>query len=205
MFVPVGGGDSLYGIYKGFREQVALGVLERLPRMYACQPAGAAPLVAAEASGADEVPHVEIDRSLALSIREADTGQHALRGLRDSAGVAVAVTDGEIMDAASRLGRLGLSVDPASAASVAGALALVRGGRLADDGPVVCVLTSSGARWPQPRGWLPTGASVGGELSRAGLSGARSAQRLIEYLAVPGDDSAGLQHQAHLAQGADVR
>jgi threonine synthase len=175
VFVPVGGGDSLFGIYKGFCEQVALGVLERLPRMYACQPAGAAPLVAAQASGADEVPHVEIDRSVALSIREADTGRHALRGLRDSAGVAVAVTDSEIMAAAARLGRFGLAVDPASAASVAGALASVRGGSLADEGPVVCVLTASGARWPQPRSWLPAGAQLA-------ASSAEQAYRALEAL-----------------------
>jgi threonine synthase len=160
VFVPVGGGDSLYGIYKGLRELVQLGALARLPRMYACQPAGAAPLVAAEASGANEVPHVEVDRSVALSIREADTGMHALRGLRESGGGAVPVSDPEIMDAAGRLSGLGLSVDPASAASVAGALAALRHHVVTDDGPVVCILTASGARWPQPQGWLPSGARL---------------------------------------------
>jgi threonine synthase len=137
-----------------------LGVLEQLPRVYACQPAGAAPLVAAQVSGAAEVPHVPVDRSVALSIREADTGGHALRGLRTSSGLAVPVTDAEIMEAATRLGRLGLSVDPASAASVAGALSCVRDGSVADGGPVVCILTASGARWPQPRGWQPPGAQL---------------------------------------------
>jgi threonine synthase len=160
IFVPVGGGDSLYGIYKGFRELVDLGVLGSLPRLFACQPAGAAPLVAAQVSGGDLVPHVPVDRSVALSIREADTGQHALRGLRKSEGKALAVTDEEIMDAAARLGRLGLSVDPASAASVAGALAGVRDGVVTDHGPIVCILTASGARWPQPQGWLPGGARL---------------------------------------------
>jgi len=160
VFVPVGGGDSLYGIFKGFHQLHELGVLERLPRVYACQPAGAAPLVAAQATAAAEVPHVAVDRSVALSIREADTGGHALRGLRTSSGTAVPVTDADIMDAAARLGRLGLSVDPASAASVAGALGCVRDGSVADGGPVVCILTASGARWPQPQGWLPPGARL---------------------------------------------
>jgi threonine synthase len=160
VFVPVGGGDSLYGIYKGLQELVQLGSLARLPRVHACQPTGAAPLVAAQTSAADEVPHVEVDRSLALSIREADTGRHAWRGLRESGGRAVAVSDTEIMGAAGRLSGLGLSVDPASAASVAGALAAVRDHVVMDDGPVVCILTASGARWPQPRGWLPNGAQL---------------------------------------------
>jgi threonine synthase len=143
IFVPVGGGDSLYGIYKGFCELVALGALSHVPRLYACQPVGAAPLVAAQRLGGDDVPHVEIEGSLALSIREADTGQHAWRALRQSAGSAVEVTDIEIMEAAARLGRFGLSVDPASAASVAAALSCKRRGTLSDGGPAVCILTAS--------------------------------------------------------------
>jgi threonine synthase len=174
VFVPVGGGDSLYGVFKGFLQLRALGELEQLPRVYACQPSGAAPLVAAQATGAAEVPHVAVDRSVALSIREADTGKHALRGLRDSSGAAVPVTDAEIMDAATCLGRLGLSVDPASAASVAGALRCVRDGT-ADRGAVVCILTASGARWPQPQGWLPPGA-------RLAAASADRAYRALEAL-----------------------
>jgi threonine synthase len=160
VFVPVGGGDSVYGIFKGFLELFRLGVLSRLPRMYACQPEGAAPLVAAQQHNADDVPHVEARPSLALSIREADTGNHALQAIRKSGGRAVGVADASIVSAVGRLANTGLAVDPASAASVAGALAALDQGLLGDDGPVVCVLTASGARWPRPDGWLPRGAQV---------------------------------------------
>jgi threonine synthase len=64
------------------------------------------------------------------------------------------------MDAAARLGRYGLSVDPASAASVAGALSALDDGTVRDGGPRVCILTASGARWPQPLGWTPSGAQL---------------------------------------------
>ena len=157
VFVPVGGGDSLYGIYKGWRELEQLGAVSRIPRLYACQPETAAPLAAAEARHASEVPVVEVQRSPALSIREPETGGHALHALRASGGRALAVADSEIMEAAVRLAQSGLSVDPASAASVAGALGMVRRGQLQDRGPLVCILTASGARWPQPSGWQPTG------------------------------------------------
>ena len=160
VFVPVGGGDSMYGIYKGFKELVQLGALTRAPRMYACQPQGAAPLAAAQARGTSDVPTVETDRSPALSIREAETGGHALRALRESGGQAVAVSDDSIMDAASRLASFGLSVDPASAASLAGALQLLKHKTVDDGGPLVCILTASGARWPQPPGWPMRGAQL---------------------------------------------
>jgi hypothetical protein len=36
----------------------------------------------------------------------------------------------------------------------------LRDGTVRGDGPLVCILTASGARWPQPAGWLPSGAQL---------------------------------------------
>ncbi len=148
VFVPVGGGDCSYGLYKGWSELVALGSIERLPRIIACQPDGAAPLVEAERSGRTHVAEVTVRPSLALSIRESITGDHGLEAVRNSGGQALAVSDASIVDAQERLARDGLTVDPASAASLAGALGLPPD-RLAPDALVVCLLTASAARWPR--------------------------------------------------------
>ncbi|MBV9359323.1 MAG: pyridoxal-phosphate dependent enzyme, partial [Chloroflexi bacterium] len=149
VFVPVGGGDCIYGLYKGWSELVALGFLARLPRIFACQPDGAAPLVEAERSGSAHVGEVAVRPSLALSIRESVTGDHGLEAVRNSGGQALALSDASIVDAQERLARDGLTVDPASAASLGGVLSLSPD-RLAPDALVVCLLTASGARWPRP-------------------------------------------------------
>jgi threonine synthase len=150
VFVPVGGGDCIYGLYKGWSELVELGVLARIPRIFACQPEGAAPLAEAERSGSAHVAELATVRpSLALSIRESMTGDHGLEALRNSGGHALSLSDASIVDAQDRLARDGLTVDPASAASLAGALSLPPG-QLAPDALVVCLLTASGARWPRP-------------------------------------------------------
>jgi threonine synthase len=150
VFVPVGGGDCIYGLYKGWSELLALGAIARLPRIDACQPRGAAPLVEAERSGSVHVAELAALRpSLALSIRESITGDHGLEAVRNSGGRALALSDASIVDAQERLARDGLTVDPASAASLAGALSLPPD-QLAPDALVVCLLTASGARWPRP-------------------------------------------------------
>jgi threonine synthase len=51
------------------------------------------------------------------------------------------VTDQEILDAKAKVGAGGLGCEPASAASVAGALKLVREGVIGADERVVCILT----------------------------------------------------------------
>jgi len=173
--LPVGAGDGLYGVVKGFAE---LAVLDELgsgdqwpsrregpqpPRVFGVQPVGADPLARAAAIGADEVAALPAaSPSPALSIREAATGDHALRAARELGGGAVAVEDREILRAAELLAEDGLLVDVASAASVAGAARLVADGVLARDATIVCLITASGARWPRPPGYARAGRVVQG-------------------------------------------
>jgi threonine synthase len=148
---PVGGGDGLVGIWRGFVDLASLGHIDRLPRMVACQPAGANAVERAWREGLDEPPTLPSVSSLALSIRDAEAGTHILPALRASGGTAVAVDDDEIVDAAALLASCGLLVDPASAASVAGARRLAGTiGRAS----AVCIVTATGERWPVLRAAL---------------------------------------------------
>lgn len=66
----------------------------------------------------------------------------ALRALERCGGVVREVTDQEILDAKARIGAGGLGCEPASAASVAGLLKLIREGIVHPSELVVCVLTA---------------------------------------------------------------
>jgi threonine synthase len=146
VFVPTGGGDSIAGVARGFEDLRQLGLIERLPRLVACQPEAGSPLVQAWRRGLSEVEPVAVGESVAISILEDSTGDHALRAL-DATGVAVAVPEAGIRQAVALLGAGGLCVEPASAASVAGALLLAATGQLRPDDTVVCVATAAGTRW----------------------------------------------------------
>jgi threonine synthase len=146
VLVPTGGGDSIAGVARGFEDLRQLGLIERLPRLVACQAQAAAPLVRAWTIALSEVEPVAVGESVAISILEDSTGDHALRALGDS-GVAVTVQEADIQRAVASLGAAGLCVEPASAASAAGALLLGVTGQLRPDDTVVCLATASGTRW----------------------------------------------------------
>jgi threonine synthase len=58
------------------------------------------------------------------------------------------VSDAAIAAAMRRLAQMGLAVEPSAAASVAGALAEQRAGRIGPDQDVVCMVTGALAKWP---------------------------------------------------------
>jgi threonine synthase len=149
LFAPIGGGDGGWGFIKGFRELRELGLSALVPRLAACQSAAGAPLVRAMLEGLPTVQPVPTRPTIAFSIVDSQTGDHALRAIRESDGIAVAVTDEQIRQAEGLLSNEGICVEPASAAALAGLL------KSADSEPgkfdgavVVLVATGAGTRWP---------------------------------------------------------
>ena len=149
MFCPIAAGDALYGPWKGFSEMRALNLADRNPVMHGVQPAGCNPYVQSFRQGRSEVIVHPDPSSIALSIRDDTGGPAALQAIYDSGGDATDVTEEEIIEAVRLLARSGYLVEPSSAASVAGAIKAARAGRLASDETVVCLVTGSGAKWPE--------------------------------------------------------
>ena len=149
MFCPIAAGDVLYGPWKGFNEMRLLGLADRNPVMHGVQPAGCNPYVQSFQQGRGDVIVHPDPSSIALSIRDDTGGPAALQAIYDSGGDATDVTEDEIIEAVRLLARSGYLVEPSSAASVAGAIKAAREGRLTSDETVVCVVTGSGAKWPE--------------------------------------------------------
>jgi threonine synthase len=72
--------------------------------------------------------------------------KEVLRGVRDSGGAIVAVSESEIVSALRDLARKGLYVEPTSAAGAAGLTQLVSDGRIKPDETTVLVLTGTGLK-----------------------------------------------------------
>lgn len=145
---PVGGGDGLAGLWRGFQELVSLGLAERAPRMVACQPEAGASILEAWRVGAAEVSPVPIRATIALSLIDRQSGDHALRAVRDSEGEAVAVSEEALRDAGNLLGAQGIAVEPSSAAALAGLVALGMGGKLRPGDTAAIIATGAALRWP---------------------------------------------------------
>lgn len=152
MFHPVGTGGGLWGAYKGYRELETLGVTDRVPRMFAVQPAVTAHFREAFQKGLHEAgAYGDPKKTIAQSIA-ADSplqgGKRILKAVYDSNGAALGVSEEEILEAMRDLAREGIAGEPASAASVAAAKQAARQGLIGEKDVVVCVITGSGLKQP---------------------------------------------------------
>jgi len=144
VFVPTAYAELLYGVWLGFRELQRVGGVGALPQLFACEPAAGAPLRAALAAGRPVV-QVEESPTAAYSIVVGSNSYRGVLAVQESEGDALAVTDAEIAAAQTMLGREGLWAEFSGAASLAGLRQAVAGGARFD-GPVVCLMTSSGLK-----------------------------------------------------------
>ena len=91
---PTAGGTGIYAMWKGYKELLSLGWIERVPKLVAAQSEAAAPIVAAFEKGLTDVEPVAARETIAESIQVGNPvslGWRALAALRESKGTAVAV------------------------------------------------------------------------------------------------------------------
>lgn len=148
VLMPVGGGDGAWGIYKGFAELRELGLAERVPQLIVCQSSAGAPLERAWRLDLPAVAPVPTSDTIAYSIVERQSGDHALLAIRRSGGRAVAVDDDALRAAEETLRREGICVEPSSAASLAGLRTLAAEGGVEPGEVIALVGTGTGLRWP---------------------------------------------------------
>ena len=140
--LPAGnlGNTSAFGA--ALREAKELGLIDRMPRLAAVQASGAAPFAASFRDDFRE-RHTVQAATVATAIRIGDPASYdrAVRAIRETNGVVIDLPDAEILEAKAVVDAAGVGCEPASAASVAGARALVSRGIVKRDDTVVAVLT----------------------------------------------------------------
>lgn len=148
--LPVGNAGNITAYWRGFEEYFSSGLMDRMPRMWGFQAAGAAPLVHGN--------KVDNPETIATAIRIGNPASwdFAINARDASGGVIDSVTDEEILAAYHLLAeKEGLFCEPASAASVAGLLKMKAHGMVPPDSVITCTLTGNGLKDPQ---WALDGA-----------------------------------------------
>jgi threonine synthase len=146
IFVPVGDGVILSGVYKGFEELLLLGLTDKMPVIVAVQSEGSDNLVRNIPAGdftiiqshtiADSIS-VDIPRNFFMA-RQFILQYH---------GETVTVSDDEILEASAVLSRnTGIFAEPAAATAFAGMLAYRRNEKIAAKSDNVVLLTGSGLK-----------------------------------------------------------
>ncbi|HWP39213.1 MAG TPA: threonine synthase [Gemmatimonadales bacterium] len=145
---PAGGGTGLIGMWKAFRELARTGwVPDRLPRFFAVQSAGCAPVVRAFEQGATRTEAWPDPETVASGLRVPAPlgGALMLRALRDSGGGAVAVSEAALCAAQQMLAiTFGVDAAPEGGAAVAALEELARRGEVGSSDRVVVFNTGAG-------------------------------------------------------------
>ncbi len=154
LLYPTGGGTGLLGIPKGYEELRAMGWLAgALPRVFAVQADGCAPVVKAFLEGAPTTTAWENPTTHAAGLRVPSpfAGRQMLRVLRETGGGAVAVSETAIQDAQRLVARLeGIWTAPESAALVAALRVLKGRGDVVRDTEVTMIFTGAGLKYEPP-------------------------------------------------------
>jgi threonine synthase len=148
---PTGGGTGIVGIWKAFKEMIALDWIEEITtKMISVQSEGCAPIVQAFHSGATHAEVWERATTLAAGIRVPSAiGDYLiLQALRDSGGTAVTVSDREILDDVKAMASSeGIYPAPEGAATLAGLRKLLNDGTLGPDSTIVLMNTGSAYKY----------------------------------------------------------
>ncbi|MBI2386915.1 MAG: threonine synthase [Elusimicrobia bacterium] len=147
VFVSVGDGNIISGLWKGFAEFHALGLIDSLPRMVAVQAEGSAAVADAWRSGGPirAASGRTVADSISVSIPR--DGAAAVHALKQSDGFAVTVTDREILAAIPAVARgAGVFAEPAGAAAYAGLAKCAASGKVRENDTAVIVITGSGLK-----------------------------------------------------------
>jgi threonine synthase len=147
LFVPVGDGNIISGIHKGFKDLLALGWIARLPRIIGVQAEGSAAIANAFHAGTEQIVPVSAHTVAdSISVDLPRDGVRAVRAARETGGTYVTVSDAEILNAIAALGKMGVFAEPAGAAAYAGLVKAAGTKIVGADDPILVLNTGSGLK-----------------------------------------------------------
>lgn len=151
VFVPIGAGPLLVGIYKGYLDYKHAYPISKIPKMVGVQAEGNNPIVQAFREGS--IVHPENNpQTIAGGIADGlvgyeQDGDYTLKIIRESQGYAVDASDERILEAKRWLAvDEGLFVEPSAAAAIAGLVTAIEEDRVGSQECIVAILTGHGLK-----------------------------------------------------------
>ena len=145
--LSVGDGCTIAGVWKGFRDLYETGFIDRLPKLISTQAEGCCPLNRALQTGEPWSPMEENTLADSIAVGVPRNADKALNAVRESKGIAVNVSDEEILGAMRLLGRTqGVFGEPAGVTGTAGVKKALELGLIDPDATVVSIVTGNGLK-----------------------------------------------------------
>jgi len=147
IFIPVGDGNIISGVHKGFKDLQALGWLPVMPRIIGVQSEGSAAIANTFHQGDEEIKPVSATTLAdSISVDLPRDGVRAVRAARETGGTYITVPDESILKAIAELGRVGIFAEPAASTAYAGLVKAIDESIVKPDDPVLVLSTGSGLK-----------------------------------------------------------
>ncbi len=147
VFIPVGDGCIISGVFKGFFDLVALGWIDHLPRLHAVQADGSAAIVDSLIRGGEISPVKANTVADSISVDQPRDGDKARRAILESGGLGFRISDQQILAAQQNLSAsTGIFAEPAAATAYAGFLQASSQGIFQAGDQVVVLITGTGLK-----------------------------------------------------------
>ncbi len=147
IFIPVGDGNIISGTYKGFKDLMALGWLDVMPRIIGVQAEGSAAIANAFAKGSEKIIPVEANTIAdSISVDLPRDGVRAVRAAKETGGTYLTVKDSDIIRAIGELGKVGIFAEPAGATAYAGFTQALENGVIIPNDPILVLNTGNGLK-----------------------------------------------------------
>ncbi len=151
VFVPVGDGNIISGVWKGFRDLKELNLIDKLPELIAVQSENSDAVARTIEKVRKSPENLKLETVKAttiadsISVDKPKDGLAAIRAVIETKGKAVRVSDKEIIENIFYIASSsGVFTEPAGATSVAGLRKLSLQDKVRE--PVVCLLTGNGLK-----------------------------------------------------------
>ena len=145
--LSVGDGCTIAGAWKGLKDLYEAGFIDRLPRLISVQAEGCCPINRALQTGEPWQSMEENTLADSIAVGVPRNADKALAAVRESNGVAVNVSDGEILEAMRLIGRTqGVFGEPAGVTGTAGVKKALELGLIDPESTVVSIVTGNGLK-----------------------------------------------------------
>jgi threonine synthase len=150
IFVSVGDGCIIGGVHKGLKDLLALGWIERMPKLMGVQAEGSSYLYQAWKNNEDVLTKPAINAQTVADSISAGLPRDRLKAMaavKETNGAYLSVSDDEILAAIPALARgCGVFAEPAGAAAFAGLLKAIHQGLVSPDERIVVINTGNGLK-----------------------------------------------------------
>lgn len=146
--VPTSACGHVRGIFKGYRELMAAGLVSRLPRMVVAQAAANSPLATAIEAGSREIVPFRNFTTVAEALTSGNPpgGEEILHKAQEFGWLGSGVPEEGILEAQRAMAEAGFFVEPGSAVALGALKRLRASGAIARSARVVAILTGSGLK-----------------------------------------------------------